>query len=151
MINATSQRVRLNTADHVNEELSREAERRVTYYASHRDQIDQRLKELDQEWDIERAIEVEGPVTTLSGMLLGILFGRKWLVLPLFAQTMVALHALQGWYPLLPVFRRMGFRTKKEISAERNGLRALRGDFEQTADASDSPTRAARAFDAAKL
>ena len=33
--NVTSQRVRLNTADHVNEQIRRETQRRITYYAAH--------------------------------------------------------------------------------------------------------------------
>ena len=39
------------------------------------------------------------------------------------------LHAATGWYPLLPVFRRLGFRSAREIAGERYALKALRGDF----------------------
>jgi len=38
-------------------------------------------------------------------------------------------HAVQGWCPPLPVLRRLGFRTAREIEVERNALKALRGDF----------------------
>ena len=87
---------------------------------------------------------------SLMGLLLGISVSRKWLVIPLFAQTMVFLHALQGWYPLLPLFRRMGIRTEKEIAAERYALRAIRGDFAQVRAVEDTAKRAERAFDAAQ-
>lgn len=38
-------------------------------------------------------------------------------------------HAVQGWCPPLPVFRRLGARTQSEIDHERYALKALRGDF----------------------
>jgi hypothetical protein len=149
MINLTSQRVRLNTADHVNEEIRRETERRIAFYVAHPEQIDGRLAELDQEWDIERLIETEAPTMTLTGIALGALLGRKWLVLPLFAQSMVLLHALQGFYPLLPLFRRMGVRTNREIATERYALKAIRGDFRQVPEtAGDGRERADQAVQA---
>ena len=51
------------------------------------------------------------------------------LVLPAFVSTMLVLHATHGWYPLLPLFRRIGLRTQDEIDRERYGLKAIRGDF----------------------
>ena len=151
MMNLTSQRVRLNTADHVNEQIRRETERRIAYYAARPDQIDRRLAELDEEWDVERLIETEAPTMTLAGIALGALLGRKWLVLPLFAQSMVLLHALQGFYPLLPLFRRMGVRTNREIATERYALKAIRGDFRQVPEtAGDGRERADQAVQAAQ-
>ena len=48
----------------------------------------------------------EAPVTILTGLLLARVAGRAWLALPLFASTMLLVHALHGWYPLLPLLRR---------------------------------------------
>jgi hypothetical protein len=143
MVNPTTQRVPLNTANEVNERVRRETERRIAFYAAHPELIDGRLAELDREWDVERLIEVEAPTMTITGLLLGVLVNRKWLVIPLFAQCMVFLHSVQGWYPLLPVFRRMGIRTEREIAIERYALKTLRGDF---ADAGqDRPEQALQA------
>jgi hypothetical protein len=38
-------------------------------------------------------------------------------------------HAIQGWCPPLPVFRRLVYRTQSEIDYERYALKSLRGDF----------------------
>jgi hypothetical protein len=38
-------------------------------------------------------------------------------------------HGLQGWCPPLPLFRRLGVRSFKEIDRERFALKYLRGDF----------------------
>jgi hypothetical protein len=39
------------------------------------------------------------------------------------------LYGTTGRYPLLPIFRRLGLRTAREIARERYALKALRGDF----------------------
>lgn len=129
-MNATAGRVKRLTAQEVNRQFALAAEARVAYYAGHPEEIGRRLKELDEEWDIERAIELEAAVTVLSGFLLGATVSRKWFVLPAFAAAMALLHSIRGEYPLLPLFRRMGFRTAGEIAQERYALKALRGDFE---------------------
>jgi hypothetical protein len=61
---------------------------------------------------------------------LGTFVDRRWYVLPGLVAGFLLQHALQGWCPPLPVFRRLGFRTASEIDYERYALKALRGDFE---------------------
>jgi hypothetical protein len=39
-------------------------------------------------------------------------------------------HALQGWCLPVPLLRRLGVRTQREIERERFALKALRGDFD---------------------
>jgi len=87
---------------------------------------------------------------SLMGVLLGITFNRKLLAIPLFVQSMVFLHAVQGWYPLMPLFRRMGIRTVSEIATERYALKAIRGDFEKVGTGTDTAQKADRAFEAAQ-
>jgi hypothetical protein len=48
---------------------------------------------------------------------------------PLVVGSFLLQHAVQGWCPPLPVFRRWGVRTQPEIDYERYALKALRGDF----------------------
>jgi hypothetical protein len=56
---------------------------------------------------------------------------RKWLLLPATVLGFFMQHALQGWCPPLPALRRLGVRTTKEIAAERNALKIIRGDYEK--------------------
>lgn len=129
VMNTTIERVPQLTAHEVNDRLRSQAESRVAYYAHHPEAIDQRLRELDAEWDVERTIETEAACTVLTGFFLGAVLGRKWLALTAVASGMVLLHALHGAYPLLPLLRRAGLRTAREISTERYAIKALRGDF----------------------
>jgi hypothetical protein len=126
----TLTRVPQNTEAELNESIDREAELRVASLGNRPEAREARLKELQGEWDIERTIEIEAPSMSLAGLVLGATVSRKWLALPVMAQTMMLLHSLQGFYPLLPLFRRLGLRTEGEIARERYSLKALRGDFE---------------------
>jgi hypothetical protein len=60
-------------------------------------------------------------------------------------------HAVQGWCPPVPLFRRLGVRTRKEIDAEKYALKAVRGDFDELPPANNGDTlgRARRAWEAA--
>jgi hypothetical protein len=93
------------------------------------EEIDARLAVLDREWDTDRALEVEAAATGLLGLALATFAGTRFLALPAFVAASVLLHATTGRYPLMPVFRRMGLRTAREIARERYALKALRGDF----------------------
>jgi len=62
-------------------------------------------------------------------VLRGVNRKRKWLLLTTMVQGFFLQHALQGWSPPVPLFRRLGFRTQNEIESERYALKALRGDF----------------------
>ncbi|MGN6555346.1 MAG: hypothetical protein ACTHLW_16690 [Verrucomicrobiota bacterium] len=123
-------RVRANTKTEINEELDRELEQRLRFYAVQpRAVLSDRIEELDREWDIERALETNAAAVGLAGVLLGMTASRKWFVLPAIVSGFLFQHALQGWCPPLPLFRRMGVRTRIEIEQERYALKLLRGDF----------------------
>jgi hypothetical protein len=93
-------------------------------------EIDQRLAELDREWDIERTIEANASTIALAGLGLGALVDRRFYALPVVVASFLLMHALQGWCPPVPLLRRLGFRTQPEIGEERYALKALRGDFD---------------------
>lgn len=84
---------------------------------------------MDEEWDIERAIECNASALAFTGVVLGATSDRRWLILPAMVTSFLFQHAVQGWCPPVPVLRRMGFRTAHEIEEERQALKALRGDF----------------------
>ncbi|MGN6367601.1 MAG: hypothetical protein ACTHN5_05005 [Phycisphaerae bacterium] len=133
VLNSTAERVAVNTSPVRNRQIERHTDARIEWYRTHPEEIEGRLAELDREWDVERLIEVEAPVMTLVGLALGKGVSRKMLVLPLFAQSMVLMHALQGWYPLLPLFRALGVRTQKEIARERYALLGMQGEEREEA------------------
>jgi hypothetical protein len=147
MLPATTKRVERNTAAEINARIRRQIEANVAYYAQHPEEIGRRLDDLDREWDIERTLEANAASIGLAGVALGAMAHRRWLLLPAAVTAFLLQHAIQGWCPPVPFFRRRGVRTAAEIAAERYALKVLRGDFENALDpASDSAGRARRAL-----
>ncbi|HVK02258.1 MAG TPA: hypothetical protein VM490_02190 [Armatimonadaceae bacterium] len=133
---STAARVAANTDPEVNERIRRRTEQSVLYCAGAGPRaVAERLAEVEREWDVERVIETEAPLMALSGIALGATVHRRFFAVPGVVAAMLFLHAVQGWYPLLPVFRRLGLRTREEIHEERYALKALRGDFAEAAAA----------------
>lgn len=128
-------RVRANTSAEVNERLDREMCERVESYAGKGEtEITRRIEELDREWDMERLLETNASALAGLGVGLAAFTGsRKWLILPGVVLSFLFQHAVQGWCPPVPVFRRLGVRTRKEIDREKYALKALRGDFDEVA------------------
>jgi len=130
MIGKTVDRVPTRAAPHANERIRRQTEMNIAYFGLRPEEIDSRLAELDTEWDIERVLETVASCLSLAGLVLrGVNRKRKWLLLTTMVQGFFLQHALQGWSPPVPLFRRLGFRTQNEIESERYALKALRGDF----------------------
>lgn len=133
----TVDRVSEHTADYVNEAIRRETEDRLVRLAEtvgrmegQLDAIDARLAALDAEWDIERTLEANASSFVLIGLTLSLIASRRFLALPIAVAIFLLQHAVDGWCPPLPWFRRRGVRTRAEIEEERYVLKAFRGDFD---------------------
>lgn len=125
MFAPTATRVNQNTSDRNNVRIRLRTQDSIDYFAQHKNQIEARLKRLDEEWDVERALATGSSTLTLLGVALAYFIHPYWLLLSLGVQGFYLVHALQGWCPPLPVFRSLGFRTEKEIQFERNALKLI--------------------------
>ena len=142
MIPTTVERVPQHTSEAVNERIRRQTESDVARYGSAGDvAIDQRLQELERERDIERTLEANAATIALVGLGLGAFVNRRFFALPAVVAGFLLQHAIQGWCPPVPVFRRLGFRTQPEIEQERYALKVLRGDFDQVHQAAGQGAR----------
>ncbi len=97
---------------------------------------------------MERLIETNAAALAFTGLVSGMTRNRKWLIVPSVVLPFLFQHAIQGWCPPVPVFRRLGVRARDEINRE-NALNALRGDFEKI-DSMRRPEEAEDALEAAK-
>jgi hypothetical protein len=147
----TVDRVPRHTAEEVNRRIRKGTEERVRYYANNPAGIDRRLRQLDEEWDIERVLETNASALAFTGVALGATRDHRWLALPALVTAFLFQHAVQGWCPPIPIFRRLGYRTAHEIEEERYALKALRGDFGPIGPGADRDTRASHALQAARL
>ena len=123
-------RVRAVTADYVNRRIDDKIAENVRYYSGRtRAEVTCRIAELEQEWDIERALQLGAASLSLTGLTLAAVKNRAWFLLPTAVLSFLFLHAVQGWCPPIPLLRRLGIRTREEIERERYALKALLGDF----------------------
>jgi hypothetical protein len=123
-------RVRSHTAPDVLQQIDEQTRENVRRHANASDEaMEQRIEELEREWDIERVLELNAATLALTGVLAG-LRDRRVLALPIVVLGFLIQHAVQGWCPPIALFRRLGIRTRREIDAEKQALRVLRGDFD---------------------
>lgn len=122
-------RIRDHSSGHVNEQIDLQTRARIQEYAeASREEIGRRLAELDREWDVDRALMANFAV--LGGLSLSLGLRRirpfrkrnSWLYLFGTQMGFLLMHAIAGWCPPALVFRRLGFRTSKEIGVERMAL-----------------------------
>jgi hypothetical protein len=128
---ATSRRVEHATRPDINERIrTRTTAQLARLEGAQSVELDARLDEIDHEWDVERVLQANASTLVMVGVALGYAVDRRFLVLPAVVLTFFAQHALEGWCPPIPIFRRRGVRTAREIERERYAIKALRGDFD---------------------
>jgi len=146
----TVNRVPPHSAASVNQRILEQTEADVRRFGTSRTSIDDRLRELDEEWDIERLLETNASALAFAGVVLGIAVDKRWLALPALVTAFLFQHAVQGWCPPLPILRRLGYRTAREIEIERVALKRLRGDFGAANFVAGSRDHAKQAYEAAR-
>ena len=124
-------RVRANTQPEILERIDRNIEQTIRFYAVQpKEVISRRIRELEEEWDMERVLETNASSLALAGLALGIVKNRVFLLFSGAVMSFLLMHALQGWCPPVPMLRKLGVRTRSEIDREKYALKALRGDFQ---------------------
>ena len=124
----TANRVADKTPQHVKDRIQYNTEASLLHFAQRLDDVEMRLNQLKEEWDIERALQTWAGFMISSTLLLG-LFKKRWRLVSMLAAGFLVMHSVNGWRPPVPLLRRLGVRTAREINRERYALKALRGDF----------------------
>ncbi len=123
---ATSKRVKLHTNEAVNNKIKKQTLDNISNYVyKSKEEIHNRIKELDEEWDIERVLETNAASAIVLSTALGFTVNKKWFLATGVVGGFLLQHAIQGWCPPVELFRRMGIRTCSEINYEKNALKSL--------------------------
>lgn len=121
-------RIRAHTSEANNRRIDRETAGAIAEARSSPAALSARLDELDREWHVDRAVmmnfAVVGAFSAWKAMRSLKRTGSTGVWGAFFWTQMgfLANHALRGWCPPLPVFRRLGFRSAREIADERVAL-----------------------------
>lgn len=104
----------------------------IRFYGSlGREGIDERIRALDDEWDVERAVTVGLAGAGAAGLIMGLLGSRIWRLLAWAALPLLFLFGQDKWRPSDGILKSLGLRSRKEIQDEKYALKALRGDFRE--------------------
>src|SRR6187551_1644222 len=106
---ATTDRVPMNSSEYANRMIEEQTEANLRAHRNDSpERLSQRIRELEEEWDIERTLEANAAGAVLLGVGLGALVDRRFFALPGLVAAFLMQHALQGWCPPLPMFRALG-------------------------------------------
>ena len=81
MIPSTAERVDRSSGQQINRQIQAEIRESIRWHAQHPERIGSRLRELDQEWDIERTQEANASTLAFTGVTLAATVDRRFLVL----------------------------------------------------------------------
>lgn len=115
-------RVRESTPAEVNREIDEITAHYLAAIGTEPHAIRKRLWELDREWDVDRALI--GAFALVGSLTAHLAFRRRgaWRFLFWTQIGFLMHHAVRGWCLPVSVLRRLGFRSEKEIAAERIAL-----------------------------
>lgn len=122
VVGARSDRVRRRTPSRVNEAIDAKTHARMDDALSRgRDAVIKRIHRLDRELDIDRVLMAH--FALIGSTAIGLGTRNRYARFLALAQTgFLLMQALAGWCPPVVVFRRLGFRTAREIASERAAL-----------------------------
>jgi hypothetical protein len=131
-------------------EIDRDTARSIHFYANRPTQlVSKRIEQLADEIPIETFVYRGGAALTIAGVTLLLLRRRKsaaW-ILAIAVAALQLQYSYQGRNGLTDVLRRRGYRSRREIEAEKHSLEAIRGDFNAVAGLSDPVERALKYLD----
>jgi hypothetical protein len=128
----------------------------VRYYTSlGAEAVEDRLRELDTEWGLERALTAGLAGLGAFGLVMGLFGSRTLRLLTWVATPLLFAFSIGKWAPSAELTARRGLRTRKEIEEERYALKAWRGDFQGLGEGGDEAAvgyvrKADRVLDAVK-
>lgn len=125
----TEDRVRRMSPKKANKEIDEVTLKSIAVYKSNPHEIGKRIHELNDEYDLDRAVVLNFVIVGGAGLALGAFLNIWWLLLPGIQIPFLAYHMIKGWCPPAPVFRLLKYRTRQEIEKEKYALKLIRGDF----------------------
>lgn len=122
----TATRFKSHTRPSINRSIKQKIMNNVLdYKGKNKNEIRQRLHDLDHEWDTERVLEANFASIVLLSSILGLTSSKMRMLLSGITSIFMIQHAFQGWCPPLSIIRRLGVRTTVEINKERIALQNL--------------------------
>jgi hypothetical protein len=98
----------------------------LNYFTHDAASIENRLQELNKEWDLERVHDLNASFSALNGTLLGKLLDKHFTDLPFTTSTRLVNETKYEYTPPIEMFKALGYRPKEEIEKEKQLLHSLK-------------------------
>lgn len=123
----------------------------VRFYGSlGRAALDERLRALDEEPDLETVTSMALAGAGILGLVFGFLGSRVWRMFAWLSLPLLFAHARGGLKAPGDFLKTLGLRSRREIQEERFALKILRGDFKDAeGKGADKPSESVRDADMA--
>lgn len=123
MISLSADRVERHTNPEINKRIHKQTDRSIAYFKQHKDEVEERLQELEQEWSTDRIVQTMAGAMALTGAALTLATNnRRFAVMSAVSGSFLLMYSIIGWAPPIPLLRRLGLRTANEIDDERCAL-----------------------------
>jgi hypothetical protein len=123
MISSILDRIEQHTKPEINKRIHKQMDRNIDYYQQHKEEIGQRIEELQNEWTTDRVFLTAGGAMALSSAILTTATNnRRFAVMSAVAGSFLLMYSIAGWAPPLALLRRLGIRTSSEVDDERCAL-----------------------------
>lgn len=100
----------------------REAQQYADFIGQDLQDVEDRLHQLRLEWSTDDALKAQAALLAAGGLVLAMMGRKRWLALPVLAGGLYLQNKTRPWNFAYPGLRRMGYRTRSEIEAERELL-----------------------------
>lgn len=123
MIISTVDKVEQHTDPEINKRIHKQTDRSITYFKHHKDEVGERIQELEQEWSTDRVLQtMAGAVALTSAVLTAATNNKRFAVMSAVSGSFLLMYSIMGWAPPLPLLRKWGIRTVSEIDDEKCAL-----------------------------
>ena len=110
----------------------------IAFYKANPRGIQTRLEALDDEWSVDKVLQVGTSGATIASFWFSLTKSRIWSLLPVILAGGAIHYGVTGGSPAADLIRRFGIRTRDEIEGERIALLAVRGDFAGATEPTDT-------------
>lgn len=123
MIRATMDKIEQHTDPEINKRIHKQTDRSITYFKYHKDEVPERVQELEEEWSTDRVVQTMAGAVALTGAVLTAATNNKrFAFMSAVSGGFLLMYSIMGWAPPLPLLRKWGIRTPSEISDEKCAL-----------------------------
>jgi hypothetical protein len=100
MISLAVDKVEQHTNPEINKRIHRQTDRSISYFKYHKDEVGERLQELEQEWSTDRVLQTAaGAIALASAVLTVATNNKRFTIMSAVSGSFLLMYSIMGWAP----------------------------------------------------